>query len=112
MFNLLLYHILDQQGCVRIILCERVDSLKALGSEAGYLENCVFILINDTIFIVTGPIYLIRGRFQTLKQKSRLSASIIGKQASPAHNDAGSAQVCARKPDPVRYSLTHRVEFC
>src|SRR5260221_1737747 len=46
------------------------------------------------------------------RHKSRLTASIIEKQASPAHNDAGPAQVCARNPDLARYSPTHRAECC
>jgi hypothetical protein len=32
----------------RAILCERTDSLKALDSVAGYLENGLFHPINDT----------------------------------------------------------------
>src|SRR6266699_4254919 len=42
-----LIHSTNQQTCVRSILCERTDSLRALDSVAGYLENGHFHPIND-----------------------------------------------------------------
>src|SRR5260221_13226014 len=42
MFNFSVYHMADQQSCVRFRLCERTNALKALGSVANYLENDPF----------------------------------------------------------------------
>jgi hypothetical protein len=47
MFNFLLYHILDQQSCVRISLCGGGDLLKAPGSVAHYLADSIFYSTND-----------------------------------------------------------------